>query len=283
MAIARRRLPREHRAHPGISIWTETLFGIDYLLLHSSPVYYGYGVPRGDGSAVVVIPGFLGSDLFGRTLHSWLRSIGYRPYESGIGLNAQCPNLLVNERLIKTVKRAAADTGRKVHLIGHSLGGMLAHAVAVHSPDDIASVITLGSPVRGIVAQKHVFKIVDIVRSSILQEHGDRVEAACYTAHCDCKFSKSMDRKIHRSVSRTAIYTRDDGIVDWRYCLTDDPSENFEVSGTHLGLVFNQSVYKIIAHRLQEATIKTSGARRVVRCVSRQNRNGHSRRPASVE
>lgn len=238
-------------------------FGIDFLLLHSSPVYYGYGVPRGDGSAVVVIPGFLASDATARTMRSWLRSIGYRPYDSGIGLNAQCPNLLIKHRLLNTVRRAAAETGRKVHLIGHSLGGMLAHALAVQRPDDIASVITLGSPVRGIVAQRHVFRLAGIVRTSILQEHGQSVAALCYTGDCDCAFAEALSRSTRASVVRTAIYTRDDGIVDWRYCLTDERSENFEVSGTHLGLVFNQAAYKIIAHRLHKATTaKTSSQRR---------------------
>jgi len=262
MINVRRHRPREHRAHPGISIWKETLFGVDFLLLYSSPVYYGFGVPRGDGSAVVVIPGFLGSDPLARNMHSWLRCIGYHPYYSGIGFNADCPNLLINHRLVGTVKRAVAETGRKVHLIGHSLGGMLAHSLAVQCPDDIASVITLGSPVRGIVAQRHVFSMAERVRRRILQVHGDRVAPSCYTARCDCDFSKSLDRPMQASMVRTAIYTRQDGVVDWRYCLADDPSDNFEVSGTHVGLLFNQSAYKIIAHRLQQAKPSKSAASR---------------------
>ena len=49
---------REDYAEAHITIWKETLFAADILVLHSSPVYYGLGVPRGDGSAVVVVPGF---------------------------------------------------------------------------------------------------------------------------------------------------------------------------------------------------------------------------------
>ncbi|MGH9523520.1 MAG: hypothetical protein ACRD3E_13420, partial [Terriglobales bacterium] len=55
---------REDHAEANISIWKEALFGADILLLHASPVFYGLGVPHGDGSAVVVIPGFLGTDLY---------------------------------------------------------------------------------------------------------------------------------------------------------------------------------------------------------------------------
>src|ERR1700690_4251423 len=113
-----------------ISPWTEALFAAEVLLLHATPVYYGFGVPRGDGSAVVIIPGFLGTDLYLSELHGWLERIGYRPYFSGIGINAQCPNLLVQRHLSETIKRALRETGRKIHLIGHSLGGVIARSIA---------------------------------------------------------------------------------------------------------------------------------------------------------
>jgi hypothetical protein len=46
------------------------------------------------------------------------------------------------------------------------------------------------------------------------------------------------------------VYTRDDGIVDWRYCLTKLPGVDFEVPGTHIGMAFNASAYMIVAERL---------------------------------
>jgi hypothetical protein len=56
-----------------------------------------------------------------------------------------------------------------------------------------------------------------------------------------------------RSMFETAIYTRQDGVVDWRYCITGNLNSDFEVSGNHIGLAFNASVYTIIANRLAEA------------------------------
>ncbi len=250
MATATRHRPREHRVQPGISIWKESLFGIDFLLLQSSPVYYGFEVPHGDGSAVIVIPGFMGTDPLTRNMHGWLRRIGYRPYHSNIGLNADCPNLLVRERLKSTVEQATSETGRKVHLIGHSLGGVIAHVLAVQMPDQVASVITLGSPIQGTVVQRDVFHLAERVRLRILKQQGERVQSKCYTPHCRCEFSRSLFRSTPASVAHTAIYTRQDGVVDWHYCLSDDPANNFEVPGTHLGLLFNQSVYRIIGQRL---------------------------------
>jgi len=241
---------REHVAEAEISIWKEALFGAELLLLHASPVYYGLGVPHGDDSAVVVIPGFLGTDDYVTHLHSWLQRIGYRSYVSGIGLNAECPNLLIRYRLGATVDKALAETGRKVHLIGHSLGGIIARSLATQRPKDIASVVTLGSPIRGTVLHPSVLHAARVVRKQILDEHGPGVLPDCYTPRCTCDFLSSLRCAMPASVAETAIYTRDDGIVDWRYCKTGDPQIDFEVPGTHVGLVFNPSVYAIIAERL---------------------------------
>src|SRR3989304_10137567 len=116
-----------------LPLWREAFLGIDWLSLRASAVYRGIGVPRGDNSAVVVIPGFMGSDQYLGDLFSWLRRIGYQPYMSGIGRNAECPNVLA-ERLLETVERVYGETGGKGHLIGHSLGGVLARGAAPRRP-----------------------------------------------------------------------------------------------------------------------------------------------------
>jgi pimeloyl-ACP methyl ester carboxylesterase len=243
---------RPDYAEADITIWKEALFGAELLLLHASPVYYGLGIPRGDGSAVVVVPGFLGTDRYLKQLHSWLARIGYRPYFSGIGLNAECPNLLIQQRLNQNIERALLETGRKIHLIGHSLGGIITRSVANQRRDDIASVITLGSPFRGTVAHRAVLNAAKAVRKQILKEHGPGVLPTCYTGRCTCNFLASLRRKMPRSMFETAIFTRQDGVVDWRYCITGNVNSDFEVSGTHIGLAFNASVYTVIAKRLAE-------------------------------
>src|ERR1039457_4132804 len=233
-----------------ISPWTEALFAAEVLLLHATPVYYGFGVPRGDGSAVVIIPGFLGTDLYLSELHAWLGRIGYRPYFSGIGVNAECPNLLMQRHLAKTIERALAETGRRIHLIGHSLGGVIARSVAGQRPRDIASVITLASPFRGTATSRTVLHAADAIRQRILLEHGPSVLPNCYTGSCTCSFVDSLKRNIPSSMCETAIYTRDDGIVDWRFCMTGNREVDFEVPGTHIGMAFNPSAYAIVAERL---------------------------------
>ncbi len=248
----RKQSPRTH-PQTNASLWTEALFGAEVLLLHAMPVYYGFGVPRGDDSGVVLIPGFLGTDLYLTELHSWLGRIGYRPYFSGIGINADCPNLLVQRHLNETIEKALDETGRKVHLIGHSLGGVIARSVAGGRPKDIASVITLASPIRGTVANRAVINAADAIRLRILQEHGDGVLPHCYTGRCTCNFVDALRRAVPASMLQTAIYTRDDGIVDWRYCTTRNPESDYEVPGTHIGMAFNPTAYAIVADRLAQA------------------------------
>lgn len=237
-------------AEADISIWKEALFGAELLLLHASPVYYGFGVPRGDGSGVVVLPGFLGSDDYLSDMHGWLSRLGYKPYSSGISVNAECPNLLIQYRLAGIIDSAIRETGRKIHLIGHSLGGIIARSIAVQRREDIASVITIASPFAGAVVHQAVLRAASLVRSHILEQHGDAVLPECYTSRCTCDFINSLRRKVPSSVPQTAIYTRDDGVADWRYCITGNPENDFEVPGTHIGLAFNASVFKVIAERL---------------------------------
>ena len=234
-------------------LWTEALFGAEVLLLHAAPVYYGFGVPRGDDSAVVIIPGFLGTDLYLTEIHNWLGRIGYRPYFSGIGINADCPNLLIQRRLNETVERARAETGRKIHLLGHSLGGVIARSVAGQRPREVASVITLAAPFRGTVMTRTVLHASEAIRRRILHEHGSNVLPACYTGRCTCNFVDSLRREVPESMLQTAIYTRHDGIVDWRYCMTRNPEVDFEVPGTHIGMAFNPLAYSIVADRLAAA------------------------------
>lgn len=254
--VSRRSNGLKEHAEANISIWKEALFGAELLLLHASPVYYGFGVPRGNGSAVIVIPGFLGNDEYLGHLHAWLDRIGYRTYVSGIDLNAHCPNLLIREKLFKIVETALLETQGKVHLIGHSLGGVIARAVANQRPEDVASVTTIASPIRGVVAHKAVLSAANVVRNQILREHGSKVLPECYTARCGCDFICSLKEDVPPSVLETAIYTQDDGVVDWRYCLSNDKQANFEVPGTHIGLAFNSSVYGIVANRLHEASLR---------------------------
>ena len=238
-----------------VPLWREVLFGIDWIALHSSPVYYGLGVPRGDGAPVIVIPGFLGSDTYLMEMYHWLRRIGYRSYYSRIGRNAECPELLT-ERLFETMDRASQETGRKLRLIGHSLGGLLGRSAAVQRPDQVAQVVSLASPFRDIRAHPVVLAAAGFVRRRVLdrQRQQGSVQGECYTNSCPCPFATSLRNDLPESVRRTAIYTETDGVVDWRSCVEEDERLNIKVNSTHIGLAFNPQVYRRVAKLL--ATVR---------------------------
>jgi triacylglycerol lipase len=250
-------LPHDEIPTP-LPIVTEPFLLLEFAALRLSPVYYGLGVPAGDGTAVVIIPGLLGTDLILFELYGWLARVGYRAYFSGMGLAADCPNVLA-QNLAATIERAYMETGQRVHLVGHSLGGIFARSAAVRRPDRIASVTTLASPFRGLVAHPLALTLGDIVRSRIRSRYPTSPRG-CATSRCSCAFARSLRRKWPRSVAQTAIYTRADGIVDWRYCRTGDPKVDVEVCGTHLGLIYNSRTYLCIAERL--ATVRRKRAAR---------------------
>lgn len=236
-----------------VPLWREALVGIDWLSLRASPVYYGVGVPHGHGEPVVVIPGFLGSDTYLLEMYHWLRRIGYTPYYSKIGRNAECPDVLLG-RLMETIDKAYAEHQRPLHLIGHSLGGLLARSAASQRPEQVDLLISLASPFNEIRVHPMVLAAAGFIGDRIRSQRArdEKEDRACYTGACTCDFAQSLRDDFPKSVRRAAIYTETDGVVDWRSCVEDEPELNIKVTGTHSGLAFNPQVYKRVAKLLAE-------------------------------
>lgn len=116
--------------------------------LLASPLQGPVRIARGDGSPVMVMPGYLTSDTSSIRLRASLNAAGYVARGWNLGQNVGLrPGLL--ERLSAKVSRRADRHGRPVALIGWSLGGLFAREVAKMVPDDVALVMTLGSPFSG--------------------------------------------------------------------------------------------------------------------------------------
>jgi pimeloyl-ACP methyl ester carboxylesterase len=109
------------------------------------PVFWGVEVPRGDGHPVLVLPGLLAGDGYLEPLRGWLRRVGYRPVPSGLDRNPGWSEALVGE-LGERAARACAGSGRRVTIVGHSMGGVLGRSIALRRPQTIRHVIALGSP-----------------------------------------------------------------------------------------------------------------------------------------
>lgn len=237
-----------HSADNTPPIWREAFWPAEWMSLRTSSVYYGNGVPRGDGSAVVVVPGFLCSDAVMYELHAWLGRIGYEPYFSGIGINATCPARTA-ERLGRTVVKAFKETGRPVRIVGHSLGGIIGRQVCIDKPEIVSQLVYLGTPLRAVHAHPAV-----VAAANMLNTVRSLLGAKCMSSQCECDDILESRGTMPETISHAAIYTRKDGVVDWQDARERNPWLNHEVGGTHMGLVYNPRAYRTLGELLAEAT-----------------------------
>ena len=199
------------------------------------------GWPQGDGHPVLVLPGFLAGPLSTHLLRNVLRHLDYRVYDWGLGYNMGY-RASMKETLPARLRhiRERAD-GRQVSLIGWSAGGIYARELARAFPDDVRSVITLGSPFRGNHQASTAWKVWRLVNSG-----ADATESVSDTA--------LVRRAQPLSVPTTCIYSKSDGIVAWQCCISlpAPETENVEVRSSHLGYGHNLHTLSVIAARLAQ-------------------------------
>ena len=228
------------------SLWQEQRAAWELAELVADPVYYGLGVPRGDGTPVLVLPGFLGSDDYLQVLRGWLRRVGYRSHRSGIAFCAgPIADLLAH--LHRRVEAVARAERRPLTLIGHSMGGILSGVLARQRPDLISHVITLGSAMCG---DPRSVSHPEVVALGELLASGRSGPPAREPAPDPELFSGAWPAE----VKLTCIYSREDAVVDWQACIAADPQATaHEVRGTHSGLAWNTEVYHYLGRALLQA------------------------------
>jgi pimeloyl-ACP methyl ester carboxylesterase len=220
------------------SLVMEQRAGMEFAELLASPVYYGIGVPRGDGRDVLLLPGFMGSDGSMTVLSNWLRRVGYRPAQSGIPWNVGSLSRLLNQ-VEARCEELAARSGR-ISIIGHSLGGIFGRVTAVRRPDLVEEVIALGAPLVG-NPRDAAHPLVRALSNLLIVENPQR------EAHALAELAQTLPP----TVRLTSIYSREDAIVDFRTCIDSDPrAACFEVRGSHMGLPWNAAVYRLLAREL---------------------------------
>ena len=133
------------------------------------PVFWGWAVPRGDGHPVLVLPGLFAGDGYLQPLRDWLRRVGYTPVRSGLDRNPGWSEELVGE-LGDIAEREFERSGRRVSIIGHSMGGLLGRSLAIRRPHTTAHVIALGSPLM-----LGSGRLPESVRLTAIYSRGDRI------------------------------------------------------------------------------------------------------------
>jgi pimeloyl-ACP methyl ester carboxylesterase len=211
-----------------------------------------YAVREGarHGAPVLLVPGFLAGDGTLALMARSLRAQGFRTYRSQIHANVGCTRGAAAQ-LEARLESIAIRRGSRVQIVGHSLGGMLARGVAVRRPDLVSDVVTLGSPMLAPGAHHAALSAsVDLlVRLSRAGVPGLMAED-CVAGECARESFEESRSPMPPEVGFTAVYSRRDGIVDWRACI-DPLAEAVEVSASHLGMAWDPQVLDIVASALQ--------------------------------
>lgn len=194
-------------------------------------------LPKGDGHPVLVLPGLATSDLSTTPLRRFLKSRDYSVYGWKMGRNSGYREG-VEQHIRKRLREIYKTHGRRVSLIGWSLGGIYARQLAKMAPEEVRMVITLGSPFRGNPRASHAWRLYE----SMAGHSVDEVRL------------QQSDIETPPPVPFTSIYSRSDGIVAWECCVEEegDRIENIEVEASHCGIAHHPTSLGVIADRLAQ-------------------------------
>lgn len=227
--------------HPAPSLWLMALevrafweFGA---VLPLWPVLQR--APKGDGHAVLIFPGLSANDASTVPLRHYLASLGYAVHGWNQGYNFG-PRAGVLAAARGQVRELFETTGRKVSLLGWSLGGVYARELAKEMPDKVRLVLTLGSPVTGGPRSTNAWRVFEMT-------HGRKAE--------DVADAFVLDTP--PPVPSTSVYSRSDGIVAWQCSIQakdarNPAMENVEVIASHVGIGLNPSAWWVVADRLAQ-------------------------------
>jgi hypothetical protein len=192
-------------------------------------------LPRGDGHTVLLVPGFLAGDWTMSRLRMFLVRLGYHVEQAGIAFNPG-PTAGTIARFEAALLRLSAETG-PVDLVGQSLGGVFARELARRHSRHVRCVVTLCTPIH--------FPVTTPLAPF----------AQAFAPFHDPEWvAQSGTLALPLPVPVTAIYSREDGIVDWRQCLQEESPgcRNVRVSGAHSSVGSNPEAQIAVAKALGE-------------------------------
>ena len=217
------------------------------------PYAGSHRVPAHD--PVLLVPGFMAGDTTLKAMSVFLRHQGFRTYRAQIHVNAGCTRQAA-DKLERRVESIATRRDRKVSIVGHSLGGMLARGLAARRPDLIEGIISLGSPV---LAPGAVHRVLawDAQMLAKLTRAGFRgmMSVDCFGGECARLSFEESHEPIDPELGFTVIYSKRDGIVDWRACL-DPAAEQVEVRTSHCGMAVDPAVMDHVLKALRDQQVR---------------------------
>lgn len=206
-------------------------------------------VPAGDGRPVLVVPGFGFGDVATFPMQLALHAAGYKVIRSEMLFNIRCSDETVNELASVARRAVAADDGRKLLVVGHSRGGMIARGLAALYPELVDRAICLGAPLNHEFAFYEAPAPLVAVLRETYKLHPTLRERGCATPDCTCPYMRASYEPIPEDVDLVSIYTKSDGIVDWRACVVPG-ARNIEVQGSHLGMGLRPETLRVVLRKL---------------------------------
>jgi pimeloyl-ACP methyl ester carboxylesterase len=197
----------------------------------------------------MLLPGFLAGDPSMGIMAAWLKRIGYHPCRAEMRANVDCAERALG-RLEGALERKYERFGAKVSLVGQSRGGALARLLAVRRPELVSGIITLGSPLGDQMAV-HPFVRGPVLGVGLLGSLGvpGLFSRGCLGGECCAQARADAAAPFPTGVGFVSVYSKSDGIVDWRSCL-DPGAEQVEVSASHIGMSAHADTYRVIARSL---------------------------------
>ena len=193
--------------------------------------------PAGDGHTVLVFPGLTASDVTTMPLRRYLKSRGYDSLGWSQGFNFG-PRAGVLERAMEDLAQAFRTSGRKVSLIGWSLGGVYARELAKEMPDCVRCVVTLGSPFAGPPKSTNAWRVYELTSGRDIHKEHDAYELP------------SLPRSRPPASTRAATASSRGAGACSKPIIRR--AENIEVVASHLGIGVNPSAWWAVADRLAQ-------------------------------
>lgn len=242
--------PIERGASKRPRLWREARIGLEAAALLRDPIFRGDGVIDGRGRPVLLIPGFLAGDGSLAMMAGWLKRTGYRPSRAGMRSNVNCSGAVL-PRLEERLERLVSEQGQRAAIVGQSRGGTLAKSLAALRPDLVCGIVTLGSPQVDPLAI-HPFVRLQVEAVSRLGSLGAPgfFTRDCIDGDCCASFWAALAAPLPPDVGFVSIYSRTDGIVDWRSCLDPGATEQVEIRASHCGMAVSPAAWRAVAEAL---------------------------------
>jgi pimeloyl-ACP methyl ester carboxylesterase len=241
-------------------LWREARIGLEAAALVRDPIFRGEGMADGRGRPVLLIPGFLAGDGSLSMMAGWLKRTGYRPSRAGIVSNVNCAAVLM-PRLEERLERLVELQGKRAAVVGQSRGGTLAKVLAKRRPDLVSGVIALGAPQLEPLAVHPLVRLqVEAVsRLGSLGAPGF-FKRSCLDGDCCASFWEDLAGPLAAGVQLVSVYSKSDGVVDWRSCLDPHATELVEIGASHCGMAVSRAAWRAVADALE--SFRLADARR---------------------